>query len=94
LLALTEPGAQMKLRDEILAHSWTVRATEQRVQTRRAAPPVGRRRSAEVAALEEALQHALMTRVRITGNERRGRIEVEYANADELERLTSLLTGR
>jgi ParB family chromosome partitioning protein len=95
LLALPDASEQMRLRDEILAHSWSVRATEEGVQKRRAAPPrPGRRRSAELLALEEALQRALMTRVRITGNDRRGRIEVIYANADELERLAALLGVR
>jgi len=46
-----------------------------------------------VAAFEDALQRALMTRVRIVGNDRRGRIEVTYATADELERLGDLLGG-
>ena len=47
-----------------------------------------------MTALEETLQRALMTRVRIVGSERMGRIEVSYANADELERLAGLLGAR
>ena len=94
LLALTSPAEQLKLRDEILAQSWSVRATEEKVQTRRTAPPVGRRRSAEMMALEESLQRALMTRVKITGNDKRGRIEITYATADELERLSAALGVR
>jgi ParB family chromosome partitioning protein len=94
LLALTTAEEQMKLREEILAHSWSVRATEQKVQTRRAAPRPGRRRSAELVALEESLQHALLTRVKITGTETRGRIEITYATLDELERLAAIMTGR
>jgi hypothetical protein len=35
-----------------------------------------------------------MTRVRIVGGERHGRIEIAYANAEELERLSSLLGAR
>jgi ParB family chromosome partitioning protein len=94
LLALTNPEDQLKLRDEILAHSWSVRAAEEKAQKRRAAPPAGRRRSPELAALEDSLQHSLMTRVRITGNDKRGRIEIVYATPDELERLGAMLTGR
>jgi ParB family chromosome partitioning protein len=94
LLALTTPEEQLKLRGEILAHSWSVRATEQKVQTRRIAPGPGRRRSAELVALEESLQQALLTRVKITGTETRGRIEITYATLDELERLAAILTGR
>ena len=97
LLALTTTAEQLKLRDEILAHDWSVRATEDSIRAaERAAPPARtprRRRghSAELAALEQSLQRALMTRVMISGNERRGKIEVTYATADELERLAELL---
>lgn len=97
LLALTTPTEQLKLRDDILAHDWSVRATEDTVRTATAGRPPRpkqRRRAAEMAALEEALQRALMTRVRIVGSERMGRIEVSYANADELERLAGLLGAR
>ena len=97
LLALATPGEQLELRDEILAHEWSVRATEDTVRTATAGRPPRpkqRRRSAEMAALEEALQRALMTRVRIVGSERQGRIEVNYANAEELERLAGLLGAR
>src|SRR6266508_2827861 len=97
VLALTTSTEQLKLRDDILAHDWSVRATEDTVRTATAGRPPRpkqRRRSAEMAALEEALQRALMTRVRVVGSERIGRIEVSYANADELERLAGLLGAR
>ena len=97
LLALTTPAEQLKLRDEILAHDWSVRATEETVRSATAGRPPRpkqRRRSVELAALEETLQRALMTRVRIVGGERQGRIEVAYANAEELERLAALLGAR
>lgn len=95
LLALPDAGAQLRLREEILAQSWSVRTTEERVQRRRgAAPPTARRRSAELVALEEAIQRTLLTRVRIAGTERRGRIEIGYANAAELERLAAALGVR
>jgi len=97
LLALDDPGQQLRLRDEILAQSWSVRATEdqvravERVSAVPRRPKPGRRRSPEIAALEDALQQALLTRVRIVGNERRGKVVVMYASADELERLAGML---
>ena len=91
LLALTLPSEQLKLRDEILRHSWSVRATEEGVNLRRTVRAPRRRRSPELTALEEAVQRALMTRVRIIGHDRRGRIEITYATAEELERITSAL---
>src|SRR5881628_3661015 len=100
LLSLTSEADQLRLRDEILAHSWTVRAAEQSARAVEAArgtvrrPRPARRHSAELAAVEAALQRALMTRVRIRGSERLGTIEIAYANADELERLAELLGAR
>jgi ParB family chromosome partitioning protein len=97
LLALDDAGLQMKLREEILAHSWSVRATEDQVRTVEPESPAprrpkqGRRRSAELTALEGALQRALLTRVRIVGSERRGKIVVGYASPEELERLAGIL---
>lgn len=94
LLSLTTADEQMKLRERILAHSWSVRTTEADVKTRRPSSGAKPKQSAELGALEQALQRALMTRVRIVGNDRRGRIEIEYANADELERLAGILGGQ
>jgi ParB family chromosome partitioning protein len=94
ILSLTSVEDQMKLRDRILAHSWSVRATEADVKRRRPVSSAAQRRSAELGALENSLQRALMTRVRITGNDRRGRIEITYATADELERLGGVLGGQ
>jgi ParB family transcriptional regulator, chromosome partitioning protein len=95
LLALDTAAEQLKLRDEILAHSWSVRATEEGVQKksallRRRAP----RRSPEIAALEDMLREKLSTRVRLVGNERHGRIEIAYTSREDLERLTDLIALR
>ena len=93
LLSLGSPGEQLKLREEILAHSWSVRATEQGVQAKRARPTRRQlRRSPELAAVEDALRGVLATRVRLIGNERAGRIEIVYSSREELDRLAELIT--
>src|SRR5216683_509597 len=95
LLSLASPAEQLKLRSEILAHSWSVRATEAGVQRkqRHVARRAGRR-SAELTALEDSLRESLATRVRLVGSERAGRIEIVYTSAEDLERLIELITGR
>jgi ParB family chromosome partitioning protein len=94
LLSLTSPADQLKLREEILAHSWSVRTTEEGVQAKRARPARRQlRRSPELAALEDALRSALATRVRLIGNERAGRIEIAYTSREELDRLAELITS-
>jgi ParB family transcriptional regulator, chromosome partitioning protein len=101
LLALPTVSEQIRLRDEILTHDWSVRTTEDSIRAKESlaearglAPRKGRRRSVELAALEEGLQRGLMTRVRIVGNERKGKIEVSYATPDELERLAEIFGAR
>jgi ParB family transcriptional regulator, chromosome partitioning protein len=95
LLSLDSPADQLKLRSEILAHSWSVRATEAGVQRKQGqAPRRAGRRSAELTALEDSLRESLATRVRLVGTERAGRIEIVYTSAEDLERLTELITAR
>jgi len=93
LLSLTSPTEQLRLREAILAHSWSVRATEAGVQAKRARPTRRQlRRSPELTAVEDALRGALATRVRIVGTERVGRIEIVYSSREELDRLAELIT--
>lgn len=94
LLSLDSPAEQLRLREEILAHSWSVRTTEHGVQAKRARPVRRQlRRSPELAAVEDALRVALATRVRLVGSERTGRIEIAYSSREELDRLAELITA-
>ncbi len=94
LLSLDSPAEQLRLREEILAHSWSVRTTEEGVQAKRARPARRQlRRSPELAAVEDALRVALATRVRLVGSERAGRIEIAYSSREELDRLAELITA-
>jgi ParB family chromosome partitioning protein len=94
LLSLDSPADQLRLREEILTHSWSVRATEEGVQAKRAKPPRRPpRRSVELAAVEDSLRVALATRVRVVGSERAGRIEIVYSSREELDRLAELITA-
>ena len=94
LLSLTAPLDQLRLRAEILAHSWSVRATEEGVKRGRSkSSERPRRRSPEMVALEDTLRSALATRVRVVGTERAGRIEIAYSSREELDRVVELVTG-
>src|SRR5215813_8031126 len=85
LLSLDSVTEQLRLREQILAHSWSVRATEEGVQKKRVIQPRrAARRSPELTALEDAFREALATRVRLVGNERHGRIEIAYASPEDL----------
>jgi ParB family chromosome partitioning protein len=95
LLSLTSELDQLRLREEILAHSWSVRATEEGVQKKRSLlPRRAARRAPELTALEDSFREALATRVRLVGNERRGRIEIAYTSREDLDRITEILVSR
>src|SRR5262249_27782437 len=74
LLGLRARAAQLGLRDRILSLEWSVRATEADVRRNRRRRPLGRRRPAEVDALEEELRLALGLRVQLIGGLTRGRV--------------------
>jgi ParB family transcriptional regulator, chromosome partitioning protein len=93
LLGLPSAAAQLRLRERILAQDWSVCATEAGVQARRPGRPKARRRPPDVEAVEEELRLALGTRVRIVGNLLRGKIELPYTSAGELERIHGRLTS-
>ncbi len=94
LVSLPSSDEQLKLREQILAQSWSVRTTEEGVKRNRAKPsPRALRRAPEMSALEDSLRSALATRVRLVGTERAGRIEIAYGSREELERLAELITA-
>jgi ParB family chromosome partitioning protein len=93
LLGLTTPAAQLRLREQILAQDWSVRTTEASVQARRRGRSRHRRRPPDVEALEGELRTTLGTRVRVVGTLTRGRIELPYSSAEELDRLHARLVA-
>ena len=59
LLSLTSELEQLRLREEILAHSWSVRATEEGVQKKRnLMPRQAARRAPELTALEDSFRES------------------------------------
>lgn len=92
LAAVTDAATQERLADECVRLGYSVRALESRVRnlqagrkpSKKAAPAP---RSGDLAQAERALRDRLGTRVRIAGDERRGRITIEYYSADDLQRI-------
>ena len=46
-----------------------------------------------VAILEEQLQHALATKVRISKKKKRGNINIEFYSQEDLERVVNVIKG-
>jgi ParB family chromosome partitioning protein len=100
LLALSEAEQQDELAGRIVAEGLSVRATEELVtlavnghldgaQPRRR--PVRRVTAPAAANLAEQLSDAFDTRVRVDIGKRKGKITVEFASIDDLERIVGIM---
>jgi ParB family chromosome partitioning protein len=96
LLGLEKPADQLRLRDQVVKHALTVRATEglvRRQRTARAPRPRPARPDANLADLEDRLRAALGTKVRIQRNGQAGTVEVAFFSAEDLTRIVELMLG-
>jgi ParB family chromosome partitioning protein len=96
LAGLGDAGAQRRLAREAIRRRLSVREIENLVrgETTPAVEPAPPKVDPNIRAAEERLKLALGTRVRITRRGSRGRIEIDFAGEDELQRLYVQLTGR
>ena len=98
LLALPDEQAQLRLSRDVVSRGLSVRETEALVKRQgsgQTGKPAGDDPRADVhtRAAEEKLRLALGTRARIVRKGNGGRIEIDFVNEDELQRLYELLTG-
>jgi ParB family chromosome partitioning protein len=96
LLALPDEAAQRRVAREVVSRGLSVRDTEALVR-REASPPVSAAEAPpdpNTRAAEDQLKLALGTRVRIVRRGAGGRIDIDFKNELELQRLFEQLTGR
>jgi len=100
LLQVNNPERRRHLRDRVVNERLSVRQAEQLGREiagpARKRPGMSRARQPldpDLQRLVERLQHHMQTRVRLAGTAERGRIEVEYFSAEDLERLFGLMTN-
>ncbi len=97
LLALSTPEEMERLADRIVQEGLSVRTTEEivRLGKIKAAAPLRSRRQQSLSPLGEsvvsALSDAYDTRVSITEGRRKGKIVIEFAGADDLQRIADLI---
>lgn len=97
LLQAPNPERRRRLRDRIVNEGLTVRAAEELARPASAKPTAARRaRPAADPNLQrvvDLLRQRLQTRVRVQGDARRGRVEIEYFGDEDLRRITGILLG-
>ncbi|PYR91596.1 MAG: chromosome partitioning protein ParB [Acidobacteria bacterium] len=96
LLALSDEVAQLQLARDIVAGNLSVRETETLIRKTQS-PPAAKpepQKDVHTRAAEDKLRLALGTRVRIIRRGKGGKVEVDFANEDELQRIYEYLTER
>jgi ParB family transcriptional regulator, chromosome partitioning protein len=89
LLSLPDEGAQLRTGRDVVAKNLSVRETEALVK-KAVAPAVPKeevKKDVHTRAAEDKLRFALGTRVQIVRKGKSGRIEIDFASEDELQRL-------
>ena len=96
ILGLSDEPAQLRVARDVVAKNLSVRETEALVA--RAGQPAVKReeppKDVHTRAAEDRLRFALGTRARIVRKGRGGRIEIDFTNENELQRLFEYLTER
>jgi ParB family transcriptional regulator, chromosome partitioning protein len=94
LLALPDHDAQLRVGRDVAERQLSVRETEALVKRalEPRSPKAEPQKDVHTRAAEERLRFALGTRVRIVRKGKGGRIEIDFGNEDELQRLYEQLT--
>jgi len=97
LLEVEDENHQRRLAREIIAKGLSVRELESLVKKHRPRPAKRHMARSEhdpqVMAMEEALQQALATKVRISKRKKRGHILIEFYSPEDLERIVNKIRG-
>jgi ParB family chromosome partitioning protein len=95
LLGLSDEAAQLRVSRDVLTKSLSVRETEALVRkvTQPAVAKPEPDKDVHTRAAEERLHFVLGARVRILRKRAGGRIEIDFASEEELQRLFEMLTG-
>jgi len=98
ILGVASPERRRSLRDRIVRDALSVRQAEELARDLGATtrtPQRGRISTLDpdLANLVDMLRQRLQTQVRLRGSASRGRIEIDYVGADELNRLIDLVLG-
>jgi ParB family transcriptional regulator, chromosome partitioning protein len=97
LLEIEDLNYQRKIAQDIITKGLSVRELENLIKSVRPKSikrNVGQgQREPLVAILEEQLQHALATKVRISKRKKRGHINIEFYSPEDLQRIVNVIKG-
>ena len=99
LLSISNQGDQLKVAAEIIANGLNVRQAEELVKgtTQNVSRETIRKRTSEedpnAVRLTQRLGERLGTRVKLSGSVSKGKLEIEYYSAEDLDRILEIILG-
>jgi len=99
LLSISNQGDQLKVAAEIIANGLNVRQAEELVKgtTQNVSRETIRKRASEedpnAVRLTQRLGERLGTRVKLSGSVSKGKLEIEYYSAEDLDRILEIILG-
>ncbi len=99
LLAVTNPIHQIEMAKKAVLEGWSVRETEKQVkyylkpETRpnKITEKVKEKMSVEMRSFVDDMTRVFSTRVRLMGNEQKGRISIDYFSNEDLQRIYEVI---
>jgi len=97
LLEIEDANHQRRLTQDVISKGLSVRELENLIKSNRPKSikrSIGQgQREPIVAVMEEQLQHALATKVRIIKRKKRGHVNIEFYSQEDLQRIVNVIKG-
>lgn len=96
LVIVTNPEVQLKLAEQVMASKLTVRDMENAVKelsknTKKATKSRTKELSEEMREFVDIMERKFSTKINISGNEKKGKIIINYYNSDDLDRIYEII---
>lgn len=98
LITVESLDQQMRLTEKIINENWSVRTLEDKIKNLRAnvsretnQPKKREQNNKIIKGIEEQLKNKFRTSVKIKDNKNKGKIEIEYFNQNDLQRIIDLI---
>ncbi|MBE5738843.1 MAG: ParB/RepB/Spo0J family partition protein [Clostridiales bacterium] len=96
LVVVTNPDVQLKLAEQVMSSKLTVRDMENAVKelsknAKRTIKPKTQELSMEMQEFVDIMEKKFSTKINIKGNEKKGKIVINYYNSDDLDRIYEII---
>ncbi|MBU1077908.1 MAG: ParB/RepB/Spo0J family partition protein [Spirochaetes bacterium] len=94
LINIKDEKLMREIRDKIVNNKISVREVERMInkdKIKRSSKTASKKNSSHISDIEEKFREKFSTKVKISGNESKGRVIIEYYSSDDLERIMDVL---